>query len=115
MQIEARAIARDYLAQQQGPAIAHLRIELAELVPGLCPFEKEDQFKEKIEKLFDVLTKTREALNSVKPTEAKDESEAPQATYNAIENHFATINELKGDLTGLFEQQTTNFGGDHAA
>ena len=80
----------------------------------LCPFENEPQFENKITKLFEVLTKTRDSLNSVKPTEAKDEAEAPQATYNAIESHFATINELKGDLTGLFEQQTTNFGGDNA-
>jgi hypothetical protein len=85
-----------------------------ELHQILCPFENELQFKAKISKLFEVLSQTREALNSVKPLKPNDEQEAPQATYNAIESQFATINELKGDLTGLFEQQTTHFGENDA-
>ena len=80
----------------------------------LSPFEKETQFGEKILKLWDVLSKTRESLNSVKPPDQKSELQAPQAVYNAIENHFATINELVGDLVGLFEQKTTNFGDNDA-
>jgi hypothetical protein len=80
----------------------------------LCPFEKEPQFSDKITKLFEVLQKTRESLNLVKPSDEQSEREAPQAIYYAIENQFATMNELKGDLTGLFEQKTTNFGDDNA-
>ena len=81
----------------------------------LSPFEKEEQFKEKISKLWLELSETRKSLNSVKPTDAKSELEAPQAIYNAIENHFAIISELVGDLVGLFEQRTTNLGDDNAS
>jgi hypothetical protein len=81
----------------------------------LFPFQNEPQFKDTITKMFTVLTATRESLNSVKPKNDQAEQEAPQAIYNAVEAYFAEINELKGDLTGLFEQKTTdNIGGNNA-
>ena len=80
----------------------------------LSPYVKEPQFSEAIAKLWGVLSQARESLDLVKPQNPTAESEAPQAVYNAIESHFATVNELVGDLVGLFEQKTTDFG-DHNA
>ncbi len=85
-----------------------------ELHQILSPFQGTPQFSSKVEELFDTLIQARTSLDSVKPEGTKAEQEAPQAIYNAIEGHFARIDELKGDLVGLFEQQTTNFGDDNA-
>jgi hypothetical protein len=76
----------------------------------LSPFEDDPQLKDKIATLWALLSTTKGSLNAVLPDDL-NKIEAPQATYRAIEGHFAAICDSVGGLVGLFEQKTTHFGG----
>jgi hypothetical protein len=54
------------------------------------------------------------SLKAVRPTDPSKEAEAPSAVYNAVEENFATINNLVADLLGLLEKETLNLGENDA-
>jgi len=79
----------------------------------ISPFEKDQSFSDKISVLREILDKTKESLNKVRPTDPTKE-EVPRAVYFAIESDFAAISNCVADLSGLFEKKTINFGDDDA-
>jgi hypothetical protein len=78
-----------------------------------APFEKDVLLSEKITGLRDALSKAKESLNKVRPTDATKE-EVAGTTYYAMEGSFAAINNYVADVLGLFEKKTINFGDDNA-
>ena len=78
-----------------------------------APFEKDPQLGDKVSALRTALGKAKEALDKVRPPDATT-AEVAGATYYAIEGPFSAINNCVGDLLGLFENKTTNFGENNA-
>jgi hypothetical protein len=79
----------------------------------ITPFQKDAALADTVTGLQQALDGAKAALQSVKPTDAASESEAPQAVYNSIEGPFTTIDALVADLSGLLEKKTMNFGDDN--
>lgn len=75
----------------------------------ISPFERDQAFADKITALRDILDRTKESLNKVRPSDPT-KAEVPRAVYFAIESDFAAISNVVADLSGLFEKQTINFG-----
>lgn len=74
------------------------------------PFANDSKLSGSISATLAALSAAQTSLKAVRPTDPTKEDEAPFATYNAIEDNFATINNCVGDLVGLLEKETFNFG-----
>ncbi len=83
---------------------------------AVSPFARETKLAGAIDLALQALQAAQTALKSVRPTDlTKEEDEsALSAVYFAIEENFATINNLVADLIGLFERQTFDFGDQNA-
>lgn len=80
----------------------------------ISPFERDHSFSDKITALREILDKTKESLNKVRPSDPT-KAEVPRAVYFAIESDFAAISNVVADLSGLFEKKTINFGDEDAS
>ena len=77
------------------------------------PFETDQTLSDKIAVLQTALSKAKDSLKSVRPSDPSKE-EVPRAVYYGVESDFAAIATAVAGLLGLFEKQTINFGVDHA-
>jgi hypothetical protein len=79
------------------------------------PFAKEPKFAEAIATLMQAVQATQTSLKSVRPAEAENEAEAPNAVYYGIEGDCSTVSNYVADLIGLFEKQAFDFGDTNGA
>ncbi|MFZ0333039.1 MAG: hypothetical protein WA613_00730 [Candidatus Acidiferrales bacterium] len=78
------------------------------------PFVDDPKLSNSVSATLAALAAAQTALKAVRPTDPAKEDEAPFATYNAIEDNFATINNCVGDLVGLLEKESSHFGEEDA-
>jgi hypothetical protein len=77
-----------------------------------APFGNEQRLKDSIQAVIDVVKSAQELLKGVKPESPAGETEAPDSVYFAIESACTTVGEKVADLTGLFERESQDWGGD---
>jgi hypothetical protein len=75
------------------------------------PFKNDPGLKEQVSALRNAISQAKESLKAIRPSDATT-TDVPGTTYFGIEGAFAEINNCVGDLLGLFENKTTNFGED---
>jgi hypothetical protein len=75
------------------------------IIRATTPFMDDAPLKSKIGAIRAALEEAESALNGVKPSGPQDATEAPRATYNALESSFSAIGNVIHELQGLFEKQ----------
>jgi hypothetical protein len=77
---------------------------------SISAFEDDEKLKDSIATLKDSIDVATTTLNQVRPITPGAEEQAPQAVYNAVEAHFAKINNGVANLVGLMERLSTSIG-----
>jgi preprotein translocase subunit SecF len=73
----------------------------------IAPFKEHDDYKNTINKIYEIISKTKKGLELVKPIDKeKNVDFALQSIYYAIESNFSDLSILLAEIIGLFEKRT---------
>ncbi len=76
----------------------------------LSPYQEDDDYKEQIIQIREILADAKKSLGEVRPIESEGKEPIAQAVYYATESYFSELSGMIAELLGLFEKRTLESG-----